>query len=100
MQYRVSFTSLYTMTVLIVRSSIVHLTPILGCSYHLHSIHRFLSTWGAVKKKTKKKCPFVKAMRHRSRLPVSHKLKGWVTAERGVGTNVLSKDFLPKLKSF
>ena len=29
---------------LIVRSSIVHLTPILGCSYHLHSSHRFLST--------------------------------------------------------
>ena len=30
---------------LIVRSSIV---PILGCSCHLHSSHRFLSTWGAV----------------------------------------------------
>ena len=33
---------------LTVRSWIVHLTPILGCSYHLHSSHRFLSTWGAV----------------------------------------------------
>ena len=31
----------------------------LGCSYHLHSSHCFLSTWGAImlkkKKKTKKK---------------------------------------------
>ena len=43
-----SFTSLYTMTMLIVVSWIVHLTPILGCSYHLHSSHHFLSTWGAV----------------------------------------------------
>ena len=43
---------------LTVRSWIVHLTPILGCSYHLHSGHRFLSTWGAVmmlEKKKKKK---------------------------------------------
>jgi len=31
----------------------------LGCSYHLHSSHRFLSTWGAVmlKKINKKKIP-------------------------------------------
>ena len=33
----------------------------LGCSYHLHSSHRFLSTWGAVMlekmNKTKKKFP-------------------------------------------
>jgi len=48
MQYQVSFTSLYTMTMLIVRSWIVHLTPILWCSYHLDSSHHFLSTWGAV----------------------------------------------------
>ena len=26
----------------------------LGCSYHLHSSHRFLSTWGAKKQKQKK----------------------------------------------
>ena len=39
---------LHTMTMLIVRSWIVHLTPILGRSYHLHSSHHFLSTWGAV----------------------------------------------------
>ena len=44
--YQVS--SLYTMTMLIVRSWIVHLTPILGCSYHLLSSHCFLSTWGVV----------------------------------------------------
>ena len=25
----------------------------LGCSYHLHSSHRFLSTWGAVMLETK-----------------------------------------------
>jgi len=42
---------------LIVRSWIVHLTPILECSYHLHSSHRFLSTWGVVmlEKKEKKR---------------------------------------------
>jgi len=34
------------MTLLIVRSRIVHLTPFLGSSYHLHS--HFLSTWGVV----------------------------------------------------
>ena len=35
----------------------------LGCSYHLHSSHRFLSTWGAVtmldKKKKKKTQTFL-----------------------------------------
>jgi len=54
-QYQVSFTSLYTMTMLIVRSSIVLLTPTLECSYPLQSSHRFLTTWGAVMlEKTKK----------------------------------------------
>ena len=44
----VFYTSPYTMTLLTVRSWIVDLTPILGCSYHLYSSHHFLSTWGAV----------------------------------------------------
>ena len=44
------------MTMLIVKSWIVHLTPILGCSYHLHSSHHFLSTWGAVMLEKKKGC--------------------------------------------
>ena len=47
------FTSLYTMTLLIVRSRIVHLTPFLGSSYHLHS--HFLSPWGVVMLDTYKK---------------------------------------------
>ena len=51
------FTSLYTMTLLIVRSWIVHLTPLLGCSYHLHS--HFLSTWGVVMLEKKNSSPLL-----------------------------------------
>ena len=42
----------------------MHLPPILGCSYQLHSSHRFLSTWGVVmlvkNKQTKKNEQFLK----------------------------------------
>ena len=53
MQYQASFTSLYTMTMLVVRSWIVHLTPI---PYHLTlSLFSFHLGCGYANKQTKKK---------------------------------------------
>ena len=40
----------------------------LGCSYHLHSSHHFLSTWGVVMLKKKVLCMHVVAVVARSRL--------------------------------
>ena len=49
MQYQVSFTSLYTMTMLIVRSSIVHLTPIWDAVITCTPVTIFFPlAWGAV----------------------------------------------------